>query len=131
MTRTLRKPDTGRYNQPALIQKPAMWSDNGSGGNTNAGQYTTVRGGGPIPLMIALHSGQAGGGARLTYRYGQQYPTANHWAEMRYSSDVAIKPGCRLVIGSRIFRILGAIDEDLRHVTIVMPCVEEPAKGSV
>lgn len=131
MTRATETPDTGAYNRPAQIQKPADWVDNGSGGNANAGQWTTVRGGGPIPLMVALHSGKFGRGARLTFQYGQLYATADHYAEVKYTSDVTISAGYRLVINNRVFRILGAIDEDMRNVNTIMPCIEEQAKGSV
>lgn len=127
MARTTTKPDAGSYNRPALIQALAPYSDNGQGGNANANTWVTVRGGGPYPLMVGLHKGSA----RLSFRYGQLYPTADHYAEMRYSSDVAIVAGMRLVLNGRNFRILGAIDEDLRHVKTIMPCVEEQAKGSV
>lgn len=131
MARTTTTPDAGSYNYPALIQKQASYSDNGQGGNANAGQWTTVRGGGDPPLMIGLHSGKFGRGLHLTYKYGQLYPTADHYAEMRYSSDEAISAGMRLVVNGRNFRILGAIDEELRHHETLMPCVEEQAKGSV
>lgn len=126
MARATTTPDAGSYNRPALIQALAPYSDNGQGGNANANTWVTVRGG-AAPLMVGLHHGKA----RLSFRYGQLYPTADHYAEMRYSSDVAIVAGMRLVVDGRNFRILGAIDEDLRHVRTIMPCVEEQAKGSV
>lgn len=131
MARTTKTPDTGAYNRPAIIQKPADWADNGSGGNANANQWVTVRGGGPIPLFAALHSGKFGRGAHLSFQYGQLYPQADHYAEVKYTSDVTIAPGMRLVINNRVFRIFGAIDEDMRNVNTIMPCVEEQAKGSV
>lgn len=130
MARTTSTPDAGSYNYPALIQEQAAWSDNGQGGNAAANTWTTVRGGGDPPLMVGLHSGKYGRGAHLTFKYGQLYPTADHYTTMRYSSDVAIVPGMRLVVRSRNFRILGAIDEDLRHQEIIMPCIEEQAKGT-
>jgi hypothetical protein len=131
MARTTTTPDAGSYSRPAIIQKEAAYADNGQGGNANANVWTTVRGGGSLPLMIGLHAGKFGRGARLSFRYGQLYPTADHYAEMRYSSDVAIVAGMRLVVNGRNFRILGAIDEDLRHMETIMPCIEEQAKGSV
>jgi len=131
MARTTATPDAGSYNRPALIQALAPYSDNGQGGNANANVWVTVRGGGSYPLMVGLHGGKFGRGARLSFRYGQLYPAADHYAEMRYSSDVAIVAGMRLVVAGRNFRILGAIDEDMRHMETIMPCVEEQAKGSV
>lgn len=118
--------DVGKYNQPAQIQAPvATWLDNGQGGNANAGQWTTVR-----SPMIALHAGRNGRGASLTYKYGQLYPDADHYAECLYTSDVAIKAGMILLVNGRAFQILGAIDENSRHVNVIMPCVEHAAKGS-
>lgn len=118
--------DVGKYSQPAQIQKPnPVWVDNGEGGNANAGQWITVR-----SPMIALHSGRNGRGASLSFRYAQNYPTADHWAECLYANDVTIAPDMNLLVNGRHFRILGAIDENLRHVNIIMPCVEYQAKGS-
>lgn len=132
MARNTSTPDAGSYNHPAIIQKQAAYADNGSGGNANAGQWVTVRGGDPShPLMIGLHSGKFGRGLKLTYKYGQQYPEADHYVQMRYTSDDVESAGMRLVVNNRNFRILGAIDEDLRHHETIMPCVEELAKGSV
>lgn len=131
MARNTSTPDAGSYNYSGQIQEEAAYSDNGQGGNASAGTWVTVRGGGDPPLMIGLHSGKFGRGARLAYRYGQLYATADHYAEMRYSSDVAIVAGMRLLLDNgRKFRILGAIDEDLRHQETIMPCIEEQAKGS-
>ena len=125
MARTTTTPDAGSYNRPSTIQAPAAYLDDGQGGNANAGQRTTVR-----SPMVGLHSGKFGRGAHLAFKYGQLYPTADHYAEMRYSSDVPISAGMWLVVDNRVFRILGAIDEDLRHMETIMPCVEEQAKGS-
>lgn len=124
MARTVTKPDTGRFNIPATIQAPAAWSDNGQGGNAAHGQWVTVR-----SPMIALHIGQAGKGASLSFKYGQLYPTANGWAEMRYSST-DINATMSILIAGRRYRILGAIDVDMRHQITVLPLQEEQAKGS-
>jgi Phage head-tail joining protein len=126
MARTTTTPDAGSYNYPSFIQAEAPYSDDGQGGNANAGQWITVR-----SPMIGLLSGKFGRGAHLTFKYGQNYPTADHYAVMRYSPDEAISAGMRLVVRGRYFRILGAIDEDFRHMETIMPCVEERAQGSI
>jgi hypothetical protein len=118
--------DVGKYSEPAQIQREADWADNGEGGNANAGQFVTVR-----SPMVSLSSGKNGRGASLAWRYGQLYPTADHYAECLYANDVAIKPGMNLLINGRSYQILAAIDENLRHINTIMPCVEYGAKGSV
>lgn len=125
MARTVKKPDAGNYNQPAEIQKPAAWSENGQGGNANAGQWTTVR-----SPMIHLYSGQAGRGASLTYKYGQLYPDARYWAETWYSSDVAIDARLTLLYRGQRYRILGAIDPDEQQMILILPLVLYQARGT-
>lgn len=132
MARTTSTPDAGSYNYPAQIQQQAAYADNGQGGNSNANVWVTVRGGGDPPLMIGLHNGKFGRGLHLTYKYGQLYANADHYVQMRYANDVAIVAGMRLLLANgRQFRILGAINEDLRFHETIMPCVEEQARGSI
>src|SRR5258707_689104 len=110
MARTMTKPDAGAYNRPAEIQAPAAWSDNGEGGNANAGQWVTVR-----SPMIHKYSGNYGRGLSLTYKYGQRYPEARHWAELWYDSDTGIDASMTLLKDGRRYQILGAIDQDDQH----------------
>ena len=117
--------DSGSYNRPSQIQAAAPYVDDGQGGNAHAGQWVTVR-----SPMIHLQSAQMGRGARRSYQYGQLYPTASHWAEFRYANDVAIDATMTMLIDTRRFQILGAIDQDLEHVVTVCPLVEYQAKGS-
>jgi hypothetical protein len=117
--------DSGSYNRPAQIQAPAAYVDNGSGGNSNAGQWITVR-----SPMIHLQSGNFGRGTRRSFQFGQLYPTASHWAEMRYANDVAIDATMTLFVDGRRFQILGALDMDVEHTTTMLALVEWQAQGS-
>lgn len=124
MARTNRT-NAGNYNRPAQIQAPnATWVDNGQGGNANAGQWITVR-----SPWIHLYSGNAGRGSGMTFKYGQLYPEARHWAEMRYSST-PIDATMTLLEGGRRYQILGAIDVDEAHITTILALVEYQAKGT-
>jgi head-tail adaptor len=118
--------DSGRYNRPATIQAPAAYSDDGQGGNANAGQWTTVR-----SPMIWLQSAT---NPRYTfhrlYQYSQLYPEATHFAAMRYASDTAIDATMRLVVSSRVYQIIGAEDVNLEHVTTLLALIEYQAQGS-
>lgn len=118
--------DAGNYNQPAQILAPATWADNGQGGNANAGQWTTVR-----SPYIRLQNGKFGRGTSRSFQYGQLYPTANHWADMRYAHGLTVDATMILVVNGRQFEILGAIDQDLEHVTTVLALVEYQAQGSI
>lgn len=127
--------DAGNYNHPAQILAPAAYVDNGQGGNANANQWTTVR-----SPFIRLQSGKFGRGSSRAYQYGQLYPTANHWAEMRYSDSVTIDATMMLLVNGllvngliasgRRFEILGAIDQEMEHVVTVLALVEYQAQGS-
>jgi len=117
--------DSGSYNRPAAIQAPAARTDDGQGGNSAANSWTTVR-----SPMICLQSGNFGRGLRRAFQYGQLYPTASHWAEMRYSNDVAIDATMELLVDNRHFQILGALDVELEHVTTILALVEYQAGGS-
>ena len=131
MARTVAKPDAGAFNRPAQIQAPAAYVDDGQGGNSNAGTWVTVRGGDPDnPLMIQLESRAFGRGLTRTFQYGQLYPDASHWAELRYANDTAIDATMRLVVDGRVFQILGAEDVNLEHVITLLALVEYQAKGS-
>jgi hypothetical protein len=130
MARDLPNPDIGKYNRPAQIQAPGAYVDNGEGGNANANVWTTVRGGGPSPLMILLDSGNYGRGLRRSVQYGQLYPEANHWAEFLYASDVAIDATLTLLVDNRRFQILGAVDHSLAHQITLLALVETQAQGS-
>ncbi len=130
MARIVVKPDAGNYNRPALIQAPAAYVDNGEGGNSNSGSWITVRGGGSLPLMIDLESRTFGRGLHRTFQYGQLYPDADHWAELLYANDTAIDATMRLVVGGRVFQILGAEDLKLQHSVTLLALIEYQAKGS-
>ena len=126
MARTASNPDVGKYNRPGQIQAPATRVDDGQGGNSAAGSWTTVR-----SPMILLQSGNFGRGLHRSFQYGQLYPEASHWAEFLYASDVAINATMTLLVDSRRFQILGAIDLNLSHVITLLALVEYQAKGSI
>jgi hypothetical protein len=130
MARAVSNPDIGKYNRPALIQAPATRVDDGQGGNSAAGSWVTVRGGGSTPLMILLDSGNFGRGLKRIFQYGQLYPEASHWAEFLYASDVAIDATMTLLVDNRRFQILGAEDVKLSHMITLLALVEYQAKGS-
>lgn len=117
--------DSGVYNRPAQIQAPAAYVDNGQGGNTNANQWTTVR----SPMITLLPSPIRYVFHRL-FQFGQLYPEASHFAEMRYANDVAIDATMRMVASYRTFQIIGAEDVNFEHVTTVLALVEYQAQGS-
>lgn len=127
--------DAGNYNQPAQIQSPAPRMDNGQGGNASAGQWNTVR-----SPYIRLQNGKFGRGMSRSFQYGQLYPTANHWADMRYAHGLTVDASMILMVNGSIvnglmvngrrFEILGAIDIDFEHVTTVLALIELQAKGS-
>lgn len=121
--------DSGSYNRPAQIQAPAARSDDGQGGNANANSWTTVR-----SPMIDLMSGNFGRGLKRSYQYGQLYPTASHWADMRYANDTAIDATMRLVVptgsATHVYQILGAEDLGFEHVTTTLALIEYQAQGS-
>ncbi len=125
MARTDALPDAGNYTRPAQIQKPAAWSDDGQGGNANAGQWVTAR-----SPYIHLYSGNFGRGTSRAYKYAQLYPEARHWAEMRYSNEVEIDATMTLLVDGRRYQVLGAIDQDLAHVSTLLALAEYQAKGS-
>src|SRR5712664_524837 len=116
--------NAGKRNRPAMIEKPAAYSDNGSGGNSAANTYDLV-----CSPMIHLYSAAAGRGSSRAFRYSQLYPEARHWAELAYRSDTAIDGTMILVHDGRHFQILDAIDIDEEHVTILLPLVEYQAQG--
>jgi hypothetical protein len=118
--------DSGSYNRPAQIQARAAYADDGQGGNANANSWTTVR-----SPMIHLQSGNFGRGTKRSYQFGQLYPTASHWAEMRYSHDQDIDATMTLLVDNRRFQILGAIDVELEHVTTMLALVEYKAQGAI
>lgn len=118
--------DSGSYNRPAQIQAPAPYEDNGQGGNSAADEWTTIR-----SPFIHLQSGNYGRGTRRSFQFGQLYPTASHWAEMRYAHDVAIDATMTLVENGQRYQILGAIDLEEEHVSTVLALVKYQAKGSI
>lgn len=117
--------DSGAYNRPAQIQAEAAYVDNGSGGNANAGQWVTV-----CSPMVHLFSGTFGRGMRRAFFMQQLYPTANHWAEMRWRSDTVIDATMTLLLDGRRFQILGAVDPDMEHIKITLALVEYQAQGT-
>jgi len=116
--------DAGNFNRPAQIQKPGVRVDDGEGGAKPS--WVTIR-----SPMIHLFSANFGRGVKRTFQYGQLYPTASHWAEMRYAHDVAIDGSMTLLVDNRQFQILGAIDPDLEHVVTLLALIEWQAKGSI
>lgn len=117
--------DSGNYTRPATIKAPAAYVDNGSGGNANANQYTIV-----CSPFVHLFSGNFGRGTSRPFMFQQLYPTAHHWAEMRWRNDVVIDATMIMELDGRVFQILGAIDPDMEHVKILLPLVEYQAKGT-
>ncbi|BCL83176.1 hypothetical protein ccbrp13_56410 [Ktedonobacteria bacterium brp13] len=125
MARIVQTPDAGNYNRPAQIQIPAPRVDDGQGGNSAAGDWNTVR-----SPMVHVFNGKFGRGLSRAYQYGQLYPTASDWAEMRYANDVEIDGTMTLLVDGDRFQILGAIDQDRMHVITVLALVLYQAKGS-
>lgn len=80
--------------------------------------------------MIHLQSGNFGRGLRRSFQYGQLYPTASHWAEMRYANDAAIDATMTLLENGQRYQILGAIDAEEEHVTTVLALIKYQAQGS-
>lgn len=80
--------------------------------------------------MIHLQAGNFGRGLSRPFQYGQLYPNASHWAEMRYADDVAIDATMTLLVDGRRYQILGARDMDLEHVTTVLALIEYQSEGS-
>lgn len=117
--------DSGNYTRPAFIQTQAAYVDNGSGGNLNAGQWTTL-----CSPFVHLFSGNFGRGTSRPFQYQQLYPMAHHWAEMRWRNDVVIDATMTMLIDGRRYQILGAIDPDMEHVKILLPLVEYQAQGT-
>lgn len=117
--------DSGAYNRPAFIQTQAAYFDNGSGGNANAGVWNTV-----CSPFVHLFSGNFGRGSRRAFLYQQLYPSASHWAEMRWRSDTVIDATMTLLLDGRRFQILGAVDPDMEHIKITLALVEYQAQGT-
>ncbi len=121
--------DSGAYNRPAQIQAPATPVLSPTGGNSTSGQWTTVR-----SPMIHIAPMSAFNAARSLHRglqFAQLYPTASHWAELRYASDVTIDASMTLLVNGRRFQILGALDVEMEHITTILALAEWQAKGSV
>lgn len=110
MARTVKTPDAGRYNSPALIQKPV---------DRAAGEYTTVRGGTSNPLMVNLQSAGLGRKRQSLAIWARDYPQATDFAEMRYSKT-AIDSSMVLTAGGEIYQILGVTDPEFRHDVLVL-----------
>lgn len=49
----------------------------------------------------------------------------SHTITMRYRAGVT--PKCRILYGTRVFRILAARDPEERHRTLILDCVEMPS----
>lgn len=124
MTRDTRT-DSGNYNRPATIEAPATRVDDGQGGNSAGGSWTTV-----CSPFVRLYSANFGRGSKRPYFAGQLYPTATHFCEMRWRSDTAIDGTMRLTIDGRHYQILDAIDPEFEHIKILMPCVEYQSQGT-
>lgn len=118
--------DSGAYNRPGQIQSPAAYTDNGQGGNANAGVWTTVR----SPMVSLQSAPNPRYIFHRLYQYGQLYPDATHFAYMRYASDVAIDATQRLVVDGRVYQIIGALDMNLEHVNTLLALQEVQAQGS-
>ena len=124
MART-QKTDSGLYNRPAQIQAPAAYIDDGEGGNSNAGNWVTVR-----SPMINLASRTHGRGISRAYIYAQLYPEADHWAFCRYASDSPIDATMRMLIDGRVYQIIGVEDVNLEHVDTLIVLTETQSQGS-
>jgi hypothetical protein len=117
--------DSGVYNRPAQIQAPAARVDDGQGGNSADGQWITV-----CSPYVHLYSANFGRGSTRPYFAGQLYPTAKHFAEMRWRNDTAIDGTMTLLLDGRRFQILDAIDMDMEHIKILMPLIEYQSEGT-
>lgn len=124
MTRDVRT-DGGKYNRPASIQAPATRVDDGAGGNSAGNTWTTI-----CSPMIHLFSAPNGRGSSRMYQYMQLYPTAKHWAEMRYRATPTIDGTMTLLHRNRRYQILDACNMDEENVTILLPLIEYQAKGT-
>lgn len=134
MTRVNRA-DSGNYTRPATIEQPAAYVANGEGGNSNAGLWDVVYGS-DGKFMVHLFSGNFGRGSSRPYFAMQLYPTARHWAETRWCSEmtgimgVAVDGKLTLVLDGRRYQIIDAYDPDYEHVKILMPLVEYQSQGT-
>lgn len=124
MTRDART-DAGKYNRPAKIQAPAARVDDGSGGNSAGNEWEAI-----CTPFIHFYSMPNGRGSSRAYQYMQLYPTAKHWAELRYRATPVIDGTMTLLHRGRIYQILDAINMDEENVTILLPLVEYQAKGT-
>lgn len=118
--------DSGIYNRPALIQKPAAYADDGQGGNSNANKWVNVR----SPFIQLQSATNIRYVFHRLFQYGQLYPDATHFASMRYANDTAIDATMQLVVDNRVYQIIGAEDVNLEHVTTLLALVEYQAQGS-
>lgn len=117
--------DAGKYNRPAEIQKRVARVDDGSGGNSAGDSWVTVR-----SPMILFTEAPNGRGLARAFRYGQLYPEAKYWAEFWYASDVAIDATMTLLLDGVRYQVLGAIDQDKKHIITLLALVEYQAQGS-
>lgn len=117
--------DSGNYNRPAQIQTLAARVDDGQGGNSAGEEWTTV-----CSPMVHRYSANFGRGSSRPYLYGQLYPTARHFAEIRWRNDVAIDGTMTMLLDGRRYQILDAIDPDMEHIKILMPLVEYQSQGT-
>lgn len=117
--------DPGLYNRPVQIQMlPRV--DDGQGGNASTSDdWITV-----CSPYIHLYAAPNGRGSTRAYQYQQLYPTAKHWAEMRYRANPAIDGTMTLLHRGRRYQILDAINLDEENVTILLPLVEYQSKGT-
>lgn len=118
--------DSGAYNRPAQVQAPVARVSDGMGGNSASG-WTTVRS--PMIHLAPISAGNPARSLRRGLKFAQQFPSATHWAEMRYSSTT-IDATMTLLVSSRRYQIIGAMDVELEHVTTILALEEWQAQGS-
>lgn len=119
--------DSGAYNRPAQVQAPATRVPSPTGGDTSSG-WTTVRS--PMVHLAPMASFNAARSLHRGLKFAQLWPSASHWAEFRYASDVAIDATMTLLVNNRRYQIIGAMDIELEHVTTIVALEEWQAQGS-
>lgn len=112
-----------KYNRPAKIQVLGYTAD-AQGGNSNTTETTICS------PYVHLFTAPRGRGSTRMWSYMQLYPTAQHWAAMRYRASVTIDATMTLLVGTHRYQIIDAIDLDMEHIEILLPLVEYQGKGS-
>ena len=98
-------------------------SSDGMGGLSNP-TWTTVPGCAHVPAAIKPLSGYE------QFTAQQLYPGVNYRIFIRYRRTQNINASMRVVYGSRIFQIRGALTIDEANMTVELKCEELQAAGS-